>query len=203
MCVSQRKNTTKTHILHGLVVVSSDDGFYVGVEHASLCLGHELAGDHAVGDELQLAALDVGDAAVGVERAGVVLGRAYQTGQVDALGHGELVGTLVEVELGGLPDADYARRPFDDVDVDLKQTLLADEVLVFDHPYQQHLLELPGEHFLATEEEVLDQLHGDGAAAATHLAGLDVVDQRLLHRRLAKAVVYKEGPVFGGEDGLL
>ena len=118
-------------------------------------------------------------------RSGLAIGRE----PVRALDHRREQGRLGDVELARALAEEDVRRLADAVDrrgtalseIDLVQVGLEDLVLVvtsLDDERHRGFLELAPERALGRQEEVLDELLGDGAPALTHGAGAQVRDQR-------------------------
>ena len=77
---------------------------------------------------------------------------------------------------GGLPPATQARSPFDNVQVDLEDTVLAERRL--EQERDRQFLQLASELLVARQEQVLGQLLSDCGRAARGAAARPVGEQR-------------------------
>ena len=123
-------------------------------------------------------------------------------GEQRRLGDVELAGALAEEDVRRFADAMDRRRPALP-EIDLVQVGLEDLVLVvtsLDDHRHRGFLELALERAVGSQEEVLDELLGDGAAALTHLAGSQVREQRARDAAQIDAAMHLEALVLDGED---
>ena len=137
-----------------------------------------------------------------VEKCHKAFGLRDDAGQEYRLGQGQAGDILVEIEARRLLGAEDMRPPFDDVQVDLKHALLADQPVFLDQPGDDHLLQLAGDGFLPLEEEVFDQLHGDRAGAAHEALVPQVGGDGILDGFKQKAPMSEKSAVLRDHDGV-
>src|SRR3546814_1814476 len=75
--------------------------------------------------------------------------------------------------------------------------LLTDQVFVFDQPDDHQFFELAGYYFLAVEEDVFDQLHGNCASAPFEFARFVIKCNGGAEGVLIKSLMSEEVAVFG------
>ena len=115
----------------------------------------------------------------------------------------DLLDVLVEVEERRLLHAAHApRAPLPQVDlvqIELENLLL--RVAELHHHREEGLVELPPHVPLAREEEILDQLLADRAAALHHRAGANVPERRAAHAQQVEPPVPEEAAILARDDG--
>ena len=132
---------------------------------------------------------------------GVELRRVVQhAGQDRALAQAELVGVDPEVRLGGGLDAVRPTTEVDGVEVARQDLLLA--LLLLQLQRQDRLVHLAGDRPLLGQVEDLHVLLGDRRGALRRTAA-GVVERRADDALGIDAAVGPEGPVLGGDHGVL
>ncbi len=121
-------------------------------------------------------------------------------GEERALGRREVLGLEAEVEVRRLGDAVEPGAVLDDVEVELEDLRLVEGRL--EPPGQEHLLDLAGEILLAVQEEVLGELHADGARPLNEAPAGEVAREGLADGPGREAAVGEEAGVLVGEHGV-
>ena len=132
----------------------------------------------------------------------VTAGGLGQTGDDGALGQGDVGSVLAEIGTGRGFHAVGVLSQIDIVEVGLEDVVLADGVL---QPVgQDGFLHLSGIAAFRTQQELLDDLLGDGAAALLAAAGglvAQVVDEGTHDGHGIDAMMLVEGIVFRSQEG--
>ncbi len=130
--------------------------------------------------------------------------RADEPAEHRALADAQILDGFAEVVTRGLADAVDAHRAalpeIDGVQIDAQDLVLV--VKRFQHQRHRRLTQLPRQLALGRQEQVLDQLLGDRAAALLHRAGAQVRDQRTRDADRIDAGVIEKTRVLGGDDGV-
>src|SRR5690606_26232894 len=109
---------------------------------------------------------------------------------------------LTEVIAGSLGNTVYIPAPFDDVEVYLVHPVFADGIGALHEPYDEDFLQFAGNGLVAVEEYVLDELHGDGAAAPFECFFFEINGNGRPDGLFYETLVAEKRRVFGGEDGV-
>src|SRR5690606_6903119 len=118
------------------------------------------------------------------------------------LAKGKLRGVLAEIKAGGFGNTVNIPAPFNDVEVYLVHAVLAYGVCTLHEPYDEDFLQLPDDGFIAVEENVLYQLHGNGAAAPFEGFFFEIDGNGRSDGFFHRALVAEKRRVFGGENGI-
>ena len=162
----------------------------------SLAGGDHLELHHALEDQVLPIAGDRGFP------QGVVASRGFgNSGQQGALGLGQFLRVLVEIETGGLDDAPGPIPEVDFVEIHLQNLLLG--VFAFIFQGQEAFLELPLDGFFAGKIFVLDQLLGDRRAPLGHFPFDHVLDQGAGDAAQVDSSMFVKTGVFNGHQGIL
>jgi len=139
-------------------------------------------------------------AIVGHALGAALEGSGEDGGELDGLLAADAAGRGSVVVLGGRLHAIDAGAPFDHVEVELENALLAEDE--FGDGDECELRALAEDGAAGSEEEVLDELLRDGGAAAD-AAAFHIFIGSEFHGLPIEAMVLVEARVLGGDDGVL
>ena len=129
----------------------------------------------------------------------VTAGGLGQTGDDRAFGQGDVRSVLAEIGARGGFHAVGVLAQVDLIQVD-GQDLVLGEIL-FQAVGQDGFLHLARVAALGGQQQLLDELLGDGAAALARAAFAEVIDGRARDGHRVHAHVAVEGVVLGGQEG--